>query len=954
MAVGFQNFFFSSNPIALQKSLVENLSNRTGDLSTIHVLVPNYYVGAQLRHMLAQKRAVLNVRFITFRDLAKFSLRTNDAFLTKTQLTPDMELYLIGHYAKKALARTERGIISGKRGFHQNLRKLFHHMIMNGAQKIPHINDKTRQFDQIFQKYLDLKNKYYQDVWLIEAAADHPADGISTLWIHGFTQFSPIEMKWINRLAQQASIDLWMERPFFEDLQEAIFTWAGENFENAEELDITSNTTVLVQPASHIQEESLSIAQTIVQLQKNKPVPFHKIGVFLNDYQKQRSYIEQTFNKYGIPHVVYGGQPLTSTQLGKSLECLAEVLFQNWKRDTWIRFLQTFPFKPEVYEANGTRDDWNQWTVEAQIADKNAFFLQRLEQLYKKLNNPKLKNFIEWQRVFVPGLEQVEKMYSKNIPGFFQALFEWVQIQADTTQILDEHGSLFDNLIYFSKILDTETSWQEIKPIVIEKIRQSSIQDKVFESDGVFIAPMSLLPGLTFEVLFMPFMNEGAFPKSAPQSFDLTSQEMFKITQKSGVTFASSEQDFEMQKVLFETTKSRTHQLLVSYSDYALPNQSELRPSVFLHGLPKTKPFKNEFEIASKVQTNENFTKNIRQYNDAQLAKSWSHYNALISSPSEKKIYSARDLTNYLSCPRKYYLSQVLRLSVAEYPEDRFEVDRMDKGTLVHDMLFTIFSRLKSENLFPLDVKNEEKIMHVAKSVATERLDKFVLSHAYGSEEMWKIDRDELLNDITQYMKFEIKEGKYWTPYALEYRFGMKSYGGDEDPLSTDNPVSLPVLNKQLSFRGKVDRIDLSPDKQQMRIVDYKTGAFKHVNWNYEKGTNLQIPLYMLLSKHFFKDIQPERTEGALVHVKSFSNFDKRTLPHESLSQVEEKIIELLELADTGINEGKFYPNPGNNRSNCRLCDFQSFCGENIDRDIESIPVDEFMSQYQGRKDAIK
>ncbi|MEZ4846089.1 MAG: PD-(D/E)XK nuclease family protein [Bdellovibrionota bacterium] len=161
-------------------------------------------------------------------------------------------------------------------------------------------------------------------------------------------------------------------------------------------------------------------------------------------------------------------------------------------------------------------------------------------------------------------------------------------------------------------------------------------------------------------------------------------------------------------------------------------------------------------------------------------------------------------------------------------------------------------------------------------------------------------------------------------------------------------------MGKHLAFRGKVDRIDLSPDKKQMRIIDYKTGAFKHVNWNYEKGTNLQIPLYMLLSKNFFPDIEPERIEGSLVHVKSFSKFDRRTLPHENLVEAEEKILELLDLADDGINQGKFYPNSGYGKSNCRLCDFRPFCGDNIDRDIESIPVDEFMNQYRERKESIK
>ncbi|MEZ4846088.1 MAG: hypothetical protein R2877_03795 [Bdellovibrionota bacterium] len=80
-----------------------------------------------------------------------------------------------------------------------------------------------------------------------------------------------------------------------------------------------------------------------------------------------------------------------------------------------------------------------------------------------------------------------------------------------------------------------------------------------------------------------------------------------------------------------------------------------------------------------------------------------------------------------------------------------------------------------------------KKIIDVATSVAHACFDRFVLAHAYGSEELWNIDRDELLHDVTQYMKHEIKEGKYWIPYALEYRFGMPSRGDDEDIRSTES-----------------------------------------------------------------------------------------------------------------------------------------------------------------------
>jgi hypothetical protein len=1007
MSSGFKKFYFSSDALGLQRSFLATLQSLPNEnLQPIHVLIPNYYVAAHLRHLLAfgdfagslgghktgenqymsLNRGILNVRFVTIRDLAKHSLNVNESFLSKMKLTPDMELFQIGNIAKKILRDTEQEIVSNKRGFHQNLKNLFHHLIGQGANKIPSINNKTKSFDLVFQQYLELKKTFYNDPWLVEAAAQffggegseiHGSLGshenknsllIKNLYIFGLTTFSPLEMRFLNQIAKSAVVHLWLERGFFEDLQETIFTWAGETFESAEELRTRSSTWLSqVQPAAHLQDEAAWMAQTILNQQKKTPTPFHRIGVFLNEFRKQKTYVEQTLKQYNIPYVVYGGQPITTTRVGQAIEQLIELLFQNWKRDDWIRFLQSFPFKTDVYESFGTPDDWNQWTIDAKITDKNTFFVQRLENFVKAElsmhGDSRAKQWIEFQKNLVSSLDVVEKTLSKNPAMFFQKLFEWIQTYADSNEIADEHAIFFDDLIYFCRILEqpnlsrhsskSEAGWSEIKFIITEKLSQPAVQDKVFESDGVFIAPITVMPGLSFDTIFLPHMNEGCFPKSNPQNFDVTSQEMFHITQSSGATFPSAENDFNIQKVLFETTQTRANQILISYAQFSLPGQEELRPSIFIHGLPKAKMFTSNAELPS-TPVDHTFTQAIRSYNDAFRSQTWSQYNALISNPVQKLAYSAHDIKTYLSCPRQYYLSQVLRLSLEDYPENQFQVNPLDKGNLVHEILFKTFSKLKSENLFPLEPKNEDVVVNIAKTVANECFDRFILGHAYGSEELWKIDRDELLHDVIQYMKHEIKEGKYWIPYALEYRFGMGTRGDDEDERSNEKTVSLPVFGRDLAFRGKVDRIDLSPDKKQMRIIDYKTGAFKHVNWNYEKGTNLQIPLYMLLSKHFFPEVQPERVEGSLVHVKSFSKFDRRTLSYESLANAEEKILELLDLAATGINQGKFYPNPGFGRCNCRLCDFQAFCGENIDRDIESIPVDDFMNTYKLRKEAIR
>lgn len=106
MSLGFQEVLFFNDALVLQKSFLSNLQSKSSEnLHPIHVLVPNYYVAAHLRHLLAQQKALLNVRFVTMPDLAKQSLSSNESFLSKIKLTPEMEIFRIGNIAEKNIAR---------------------------------------------------------------------------------------------------------------------------------------------------------------------------------------------------------------------------------------------------------------------------------------------------------------------------------------------------------------------------------------------------------------------------------------------------------------------------------------------------------------------------------------------------------------------------------------------------------------------------------------------------------------------------------------------------------------------------------------------------------------------------------------------------------------------------------------------------------------------------------
>ena len=146
----FEKLYRSAHPLSLEKSLLDQIEGykKKNPLNRISVLVPNHYVGAHLQHELASKKAHINIAFETLEGFAAKQLSSNSEFLKKKRLTPELELFWIGKTAEQHLKNTELENISGKNGFHKNLRSFFHHLISHQSSKIPNINTKTKNMHE--------------------------------------------------------------------------------------------------------------------------------------------------------------------------------------------------------------------------------------------------------------------------------------------------------------------------------------------------------------------------------------------------------------------------------------------------------------------------------------------------------------------------------------------------------------------------------------------------------------------------------------------------------------------------------------------------------------------------------------------------------------------------------------------------------------------------------------
>jgi ATP-dependent helicase/nuclease subunit B len=68
--------------------------------------------------------------------------------------------------------------------------------------------------------------------------------------------------------------------------------------------------------------------------------------------------------------------------------------------------------------------------------------------------------------------------------------------------------------------------------------------------------------------------------------------------------------------------------------------------------------------------------------------------------------YSPTALQNYAACPYKFFLQAIHKLAPREISEAIEELDPLQRGSLIHQIQFELFERLKKANLLPISRQN--------------------------------------------------------------------------------------------------------------------------------------------------------------------------------------------------------------------------------------------------------
>ncbi len=189
-------------------------------------------------------------------------------------------------------------------------------------------------------------------------------------------------------------------------------------------------------------------------------------------------------------------------------------------------------------------------------------------------------------------------------------------------------------------------------------------------------------------------------------------------------------------------------------------------------------------------------------------------------------VTSATRLQAWAECPFAFFMQYLLGVEVAQDPEHELEMNALDKGSLIHEILDRFVNGAIADGRSPPWRDADcERLLAIADEVAREYGER----GATGRAMFWRRDRARLLADLERFAT--VDDGR---PIYSEFRFHDAAY-------------RLPD-GRSVWLNGAVDRIDRRADGS-LRVIDYKTGASRSYQAltpeePHQAGTRLQLALY--------------------------------------------------------------------------------------------------------------
>ena len=338
---------------------------------------------------------------------------------------------------------------------------------------------------------------------------------------------------------------------------------------------------------------------------------------------------------------------------------------------------------------------------------------------------------------------------------------------------------------------------------------QQLAQDSVFHPQTAD-APLQILglleaSGLRFDQLWIVDMHSQNFPASVAIN-QLLPAEFQRLHQ---MPHSLPERELEIANKLLQDYKNNSARLIVSYP--RMRGEEQLDPSPLITDIALSPHPLNDSPQAHPPWL-------YQDYQCQLLADQAPAY--------QEKVETIRGGSNLLKnqsiCPFNAFVTHRLKAEPLQEPTQGLSA--MDRGSLLHEILFRLWSIWK--NSTTLQALSDQQLQQQLETTISATLTEWAPHHPILRGDRFRgLEQQRLEKLLTQWLE----EEKLRPPFEVV-------------ELEGKNRVRFGDLEINL----RLDRVDKIGDK--LLIIDYKSGEVKESSWSGTRPVDPQLPLYLLAS----------------------------------------------------------------------------------------------------------
>jgi CRISPR/Cas system-associated exonuclease Cas4 (RecB family) len=294
--------------------------------------------------------------------------------------------------------------------------------------------------------------------------------------------------------------------------------------------------------------------------------------------------------------------------------------------------------------------------------------------------------------------------------------------------------------------------------------------------------------------------------------------------------------------------------------------------------------------------------------------------------------YSPTALQTYARCPYRFFLYAVHRLAPRVEPAPIDELDPLQRGSLIHDIQFELFARLRREHLLPVRPGTLDRAQSELDAVIVEVAGRYRDELAPAIERVWLDGIASIGADLREWLRRASLDDSGFVAQHFELSFGLdlRSSERASDPRSVPGAIKLDC---GIQLRGSIDLVEVHRSGL-MRVTDHKTGKFDGDSGQIiGGGTSLQPLLYALVAEKLFAS-QAEISCGRLYFCTSRGGFAAFEVALDD--QARAAAVQVADTIGDAVTCGFLPAYPATDE--CARCDYRGVCGPHEERRVARKP----------------